>query len=423
MRYPIKACVLAISALFISAPIWAAEGVAQAASLKEAITEGKPTINFKFRYENVNQEGTLDTAEAFTLRSLIGWKTKPFHDISVAAEVYGLSPLNDDYNDLKKGSPIASRKKYSAIADPEDYDFHQLYVEWTGIPNSSVKLGRQTMVLDNWRYVGDVRFRQNWQVFNGLSLLNKSLPNTEVALAHYEQVKLINTKIENANIEIANVKYSFTPTTSLVGYGYLIDWDGRAQQVKSNKTFGLRLDGSQKLDDHWKVLYTAEYAKQDDYKDGSKLIDNHYYLVGAGAGYGDWFLRVDQEKLSSNSDNKAFQTPLGTNHLFQGWTDLFLVTPDQGVEDTILIAGGKVMDATIKAEYHFINADRDFTKVGGGKGDRYGKAFDLGVYYEFTKQVSGSVEYANFKEDDEYKNTASRKRDTETFWITAVYAF
>lgn len=398
-----------------------AEEAAQAASLKEAITEGKPTINFKFRYENVNQEGTLDTAEAFTLRSLIGWKTKPFHDVSVTAEVYGLSPLNDDYNDAKKGKPIASRKKYSTIADPEDYDFHQLYVEWTGLPDSSFKLGRQGMVLDNWRYIGDVRFRQNWQVFNGLSFLNKSLPNTEIALAHYEQVKLINTKIENANVEVANVKYNFTPTTSLVGYGYLIDWDGRALKANSNKTFGLRLDGSQKLDDHWKVLYTAEYAKQDDYKDGSKLIDNHYYRVGAGAGYGDWFLRIDQEKLSGNSDNKAFQTPLGTNHLFQGWADLFLVTPNQGIEDTILIAGGKVMDATIKAEYHFINSDRDFAKVGGGTGDSYGKEFDLGVYYKFTKQISGSVEYANFKEDDKYNG--ARKRDTEKFWLTAVYAF
>ncbi|MDO9281356.1 MAG: hypothetical protein Q7T88_03115 [Methylotenera sp.] len=398
-----------------------AENVAQAASLKEAITEGKPTINFKLRYENVNQDGKSDTGEAFTLRSLIGWKTKPFHDVSITAEVYSLSPLNDDYNDLKKGSPLASRTKYPVIADPEDYDFHQLYLEWTGFPDSSIKLGRQGMVLDNWRYVGDVRFRQNWQVFNGLSFVNKSLPNTEIALAHYEQVKQITTKIQDANIDIANVKYSITPSTSLVGYGYFVDWNGKALEASSNKTLGLRLDGSQKLNDSWKILYTAEYAKQDDYKDGSKLIDNDYYRVGAGAGYADWFLRIDQEKLSGNSDNKAFQTPLGTNHLFQGWADVFLTTPNEGIEDTILIAGGKVMDATIKAEYHFINSDRNFAKVGGGTGDKYGKEFDLGVYYKFTKQISASVEYANFKEDDEY--AGARKRDIEKFWLTAIYAF
>lgn len=415
---------LSVSVLFAMATMYTlsttAAEVTQASTLKEALTEGKPNINFKLRYENVNQDGKTETGEAFTLRSLVGYETKPLHGFSVNAEVYGLSPLNDDYNDLKKGSPIASRTKYPVIADPEDYDFHQLYLQWQNAENT-VKFGRQGMVLDNWRYVGDVRFRQNWQVFNGLSLLNKSLPNTTIALAHYEQVKQITTKIQDASIEVANVNYAITPTTSLTGYGYLIDWDSRALEATSSKTFGLRLDGSQKLNDHWKVLYTAEYAKQDDYKDGSKLIDNDYYRIGAGAGYGDWFLRLDQEKLSGNTDGKAFQTPLGTNHLFQGWADVFLVTPNQGIEDTMFIAGGKVLGATIKAEYHFINADRNFAKVGGGTGDSYGKELDLGVYYKFNKQISASVEYANFKEDDQY--AAGRKRDIEKFWLTAMYTF
>lgn len=227
---------LGISVLSALFAMWAlpglAEDVAQAGSIKEAITEGKPTINFKLRYENVNQDGKSETGEAFTLRSLIGWKTKPFHDVSITAEVYGLSPLNDDYNDLKKGSPLASRTKYPVIADPEDYDFHQLYLEWTGFPGSSIKLGRQGMVLDNWRYVGDVRFRQNWQVFNGLSFVNKSLLNTEIALAHYEQVKQITTKIQDANIDIANVKYRITPSTSLIGYGYFVDWQGTGSLIQ-----------------------------------------------------------------------------------------------------------------------------------------------------------------------------------------------
>lgn len=420
MNRQLKTCILSALLAMFMLPA-AAEEVVQAGSLKEAITEGKPTINFRLRYENVNQDGKSRTAEAFTLRSLIGWKTKPFYHLSITAEVYGLSPLNDNYNDLKKGDPLASRTKYPVIADPEDYDFHQLFVEWSGIPDSSIKLGRQGMVLDNWRYIGDVRFRQNWQVFNGLSLANKSLANTEISLAHYEQVKQITTKTRDANIEIANVKYSITPTTSLVGYGYLIDWNGKTLVASSNKTFGLRLDGKQKLIDQWKVLYSAEYAKQDDYKNGSDLIDNYYYRIGAGAAYADWFLRIDQEKLSGNADNKAFQTPLGTNHLFQGWADVFLATPSQGIEDTILIAGGKIMAATIKTEYHFINSDRNFAKVGGGTGDKYGTEFDLGVYYKFNKQVSGSVEYANFKEDDQY--AGARKRDIEKFWVTAIYSF
>jgi hypothetical protein len=413
---------VALAFLGVTPVIAAEEALVQADTLSEAITEGKFNANFKLRYENVNQDGRAETGEAFTLRSLVGYETKPFHGFSVNAEVYGVSPLNDDYNDAKKGDPIISRRVYPVIADPEDYDFHQIYLQWANAENT-LKLGRQGMILDNWRFIGDVRFRQNWQVFNGLSLTNKSLPNTTINLAHYEQVKQITTKIEDADIEIANLKYAITPTTSLIGYGHLIDWNGRAAKAGSNKTFGLRLDGNQKIDDQWKVLYTAEYAKQDDYKDGSDLIDNYYYRVGAGAGYGDWFVRVDQEKLSGNSDNRAFQTQLGTNHLFQGWADVFLNTPNQGIEDTMIIAGGQFMGVVIKTEYHWINSDRNFAKIGGGTGDQYGTEFDLGAYYKFTKQIAGSIEYAHFREDDQYVNTASRKRDIEKLWLTAMYQF
>ena len=393
----------------------------EATSLKEAITDGKFSANLKFRWENVNQDNALDDANAYTLRTLVGYETKPFHGFSINTQIYGLSPLNDDYNDFKKGDPIASRKSYSVIADPEDYDFHQVYLQWANAENK-VKFGRQQMFLDNWRYIGDVRFRQNWQVFNGLSYVNTGLSNTTITLAHFEQVKQITTKIQDGNFEIANVKYAITPTTDLIGYGYFNDWDGTALKATSNKTFGLRLDGKSKLNDEWSALYTAEYAKQDDYKDGSEDIDNYYYRIGAGADYNGWFVRIDQEKLSGNSDNKAFQTQLGTNHLFQGWSDLFLVTPNAGIEDTMIIAGGKFMGAILKAEYHFINSDRDFNKVGGGTSDNFGKELNLGVYKPFTKQISGSIEYAKFTEDDEVPG-AGRKPTTEKIWVTAMYQF
>lgn len=397
-----------------------AEDVPEASSISEAITEGTFSGNLKFRYEHVNQAGFKESAEAITLRTLVGYQTKPLNGFSVNAEIYGLSPFNDNYNDIKKGDPIDSRKIYPVIADPEDYDFHQIYAQFKN-KEHQVRLGRQSVILDNWRFIGDVRFRQNWQVMNGLSYVNTSLPNTTITAAHMEQVKQITTKIQNANIEILNAKYAFTPTTSLSGYGYLIDWDGRALEATSSKTFGLRFVGDEKINEEWKGLLTAEYAKQDDYKDGNEDIDNYYYWIGGGLGYQGWFLTLNQEKLSGNRDNRAFQTPLGTNHLFQGWTDLFLVTPNQGIEDTILIAGGQFMGAVIKAEYHIIKSDRDFNTLGGGQGDEFGKELDLGIYYKFNKQVAASLEYGQFKEGDLL--AAGRKRDVEKLWLTAMYSF
>lgn len=397
-----------------------ANEVIEAYSIGDAITDGKFSGNLRLRWENVNQEGKSKVADAITLRSLIGYETKPFHGYSINTQIYGVSPFADDYNDAKKGDPIHSRKVYPVIADPEDYDFHQIYIQWANATNT-LKLGRQSLILDNWRFVGDVRFRQNWAVFNGLSFENNSLSKMTITLAHFEQVKQVTTTIEDADIEIANVKYAVTPTTNISGYGYFIDWNGRKLETASTQTNGIRLDGSQKLNDFWKVLYTAEYAKQDAYKRGSDKIDSYYYRVGAGTGYGDWFVRVDQEKLSTNSDRVAFQTPLGTNHLFQGWADVFLHTPNEGIEDTIIIAGGKYMGATIRTEYHRINSDCNFAKVGGGSGNQYGTEFDLSVSYSFTKQLTGSVEYASFTENDAYKGAP--KNDIQKIWVTAMYMF
>ena len=53
----------------------------------DSIKDGKPMTNFRLRYESVDQEAfqpapnaskKLDSAHAFTLRSLIGWQTAPY---------------------------------------------------------------------------------------------------------------------------------------------------------------------------------------------------------------------------------------------------------------------------------------------------------------------------------------------------------
>jgi len=87
-----------------------------------------------------------------------------------------------------------------------------------------------------------------------------------------------------------------------------------------------------------------------------------------------------------------------------------------------LIAGGQLMGAKLKAEYHFINSDRNFTKASGGTGDELGKELDLGVYYPFSKQLTGAFEYAKFTEGDKAAG-AARKPPIQKIWLTAIYKF
>jgi hypothetical protein len=454
-----------------SAPVYSEE-VATAApeTLLDAIKQGKPMTRFRLRYENLNQEAyqstvpnakKLDTGEAFTLRSLIGWQTAPFKDLSFAAQLTDVHEFNNDFNDRRNNVAEPGKSAYPNIVDPGYTDVNQLYVDWTGIQDTKLRLGRQQLNLDNVRFIGDIGFRQNMQVFDGISVLNKSIADVEIFAAHFSKVRQITTKLRDGNIDIVNAKYKISPTESLIGYGYFVDVENLGQNGgnpaaiataaqggnglggssdaavsatninptqtdASSKTFGVRLDGAHKVNDDWRVLYTAEYAKQNDYRSGNPLIDAHYFKLGGGAAYGVWSVRLDHEKLSSNDGKYAFQTPLGTNHLFQGWADVFLTTPRQGMEDTFISIAGNIAKAKLQAEYHVFKSDEKYQSLNGRLADKYGTELDLSVSYSFSKELLGKVEYARFNESDVYGTTlqnAARKGDKEIIWVTGMVTF
>lgn len=430
----------------------------------DSIKDGKNLTSFRLRYEHVGQDGLavapvandeLKDAEGLTVRSLVGWQTAPFHNFSFAGQLIGVTKLMDNFNDRKGNVTEVDKAGYAPIVDPNHFDINQLYVDWTGIKNTRFRLGRQQVNLDNVRFIGDIGFRQVMQVFDGASVLNKSLPDTEVYLAHFEQVTQITTKQRDGDLEIANIKYLISPTETIVGYGYLSNMDdlgfgnawfgagalnnngvNNALADQSNKTLGLRLDGVHPFNPNLRALYTAEYAKQTDYADGDKRIDAHYYKLGGGVGIDNFSIRVDQELLSSNDSQYAFQTPFGTNHLFQGWVDKFLVTPRQGIKDTFVTATYKYADILFFADYHVLKSDKNFNTVGGGattNGNKYGTEWNVSATYNWTKNIMTKFEYGKYSENDHYAAGANtpnnvagnrnRIRDTEKLWLTAMYTF
>jgi hypothetical protein len=288
-------------------------------------------------------------------------------------------------------------------------------LDYTGLPKTRFRLGKQSIKLDNVRFVGNVEFRQVMQVFNGLTVENKSLPNTEFYLAHLERVKNVFARQRELKLDILHAAYQFLPGNSLVGYAYFQDEPIEGFKQNSNRILGLRADGAYPFGENFKLLYTAEYAKQDDYADGSDNIDANYYRLGVGPRWGDWFVRIDYEKLGSNDGRYAFQTPFGTNHLFQGWADLFLTTPVQGIRDLYLSGGGKIGPVGLYAEFHKFKSD-----VGGID---FGKEFDLGVTYPFLKKFTTKFEYAHYSEGDVLSPATARKRDTKKVWLTLIYNY
>lgn len=398
---------------------------AQAADeLLDAIRQGKSMTNFRLRHEYVDQANRPETAEALTLRSLVGWQTADFQDFSLGAQLIDVAKFRDDYDERDQGIPQTSRTSYPIIADPDVTDVNQLYLDWKGLDRTRIRAGRQQVTLDNARFIGDIGFRQVMQVFDGVSLLNSSLPDTELYAAHFERVRQVSTRHRFGNLDIVHARYRWSATASLTAYGYFADFENPTvaptnvfglDTDQSSKSLGLRLEGSHGLGDDWKLPYTVEYARQTDYAGGDRRIDAHYARLGGGAMFDSWYARVDYERLSSNGGRYAFQTPFGTNHLFQGWADLFLVTPAQGIRDRYLSFGGKPLAALqLSGEYHMFKSD-----VGG---IAYGKELDLAAAYAVNASLQAKLEYASFREGDRLIGPM-RKPDTEKLWLTLLYSF
>lgn len=107
--------------------------------------------------------------------------------------------------------------------------------------------------------------------------------------------------------------------------------------------------------------------------------------------------------LGSDNGVAAFQTPLATGHIFNGFADVFLVTPPTGLQDFYVDARYKVSAKSggafsyfdgllLIAQYHeFRSAVRDLD---------YGSEFDFYAYLPLRNGVYAQLKYANYHADE-----------------------
>ncbi len=206
---------------------------------------------------------------------------------------------------------------------------------------------------------------------------------------------------------LVNVKYSGLSIGGLEGYGYFLDYDNT--KIKSSQTLGLRFHGNQAVNDDWTVIYTAEFANQDDYKN-REIDELCYYLGELGTKYKGWLAKVSYE-LQEGDGSNGFKTPLGTNHAFQGWADVFLSTPSIGLEDIYITVTGQLLGAKVVAIYHDFKTDE-------GRNDA-GNEFDLLIAKTYAQSNTLGIKYANYNAG----NATLSMSDTNKLWLFGQVEF
>ncbi len=388
----------------------------------DALTGGKVKMDVRLRYEDVEDDTAgIKDADLLTVRTRLGYQTGSFNDFDAYVEMENTTAIGQvDANTGGVGNYDSGDTAYSVIADPEGTELNRYWLGYNGFADTVVRVGRQRIKLDNDRFIGNVGWRQNEQTYDSLTLTNNSLSCTTFFYAYLTEVNNIRGGNDDMDSHLVNVSYSGLGFGKVTGYGYFLDYDEESgKEANSQRTLGLRFKGAYDVTDKAELLFMAEYAQQDDYKDGadgsarfthvmdgtSSDIDYDYTLLKLGVQVGGTRAVIGYEELEGDA-NGAFQTPLATLHGQNGWADMFLTTPDYGLEDLSFSLSHKYAGVLVKATYH------DYEAESGGRstGSNYGDEWNLVVKTKLGKHYTVLAKYASFSADD-------YKEDMDKLWL------
>ncbi len=373
------------------------------------------------RYEFVDaSDNGKDNANAFTNRLMLGIGANLFQvdGLSVYLEATNVAGDGDYWS--KSNDDIGNKSLYQVVADPDQTRVTQAYVDYA-FGKTLIRAGRQGVNLDNQRFIGTVNWRQMPQTYDAVAVINNSVENLNLLAAYVwgvnrifdeDSVVQLPWSDDGAHFDTGTVllhaSYKFMPELTLTGYGYLIE--------DIHDTWGIAATGKIGVADNASLSYRLEYAVQkdpsfDDYTTNA-TADADYYNIQATLNMNGILVGAQYEVLGAGDDGNApFFTPLATLHAHNGWADMFLMTPPDGLVDVNGMIGYKAKGFGVaKVIYHDYSSDRGDTDYGT----------EVDVLYKNkipgVKGLSGLLKAAWYSADN-------YKVDTTKFWVMLDYKF
>jgi hypothetical protein len=392
MRRSLSQLALSKLVLLFSASLPAA---ALASDISDAMTGGKIILDTRIRYENVDQANLPEESNALTTRVRFGYETAAWQGLKLLVEGEGTWDMQPDASNNSYDGQI----RYPVVADPGQLELNRAQISYTGIKDIGVIIGRQRIILDNARFVGNAGFRQNEQTFDAVQLTYTGIRNAKLTYIYIDDVRRVfgrNSPVGRfaSDSHVFNASYQLIPALKLTGYGLLLDLqnqNGTATTV-STQTVGARADGKYKVG-QVELSYAGEFARQKDYANNPRNFSLDYYLLEAGAAAKGFSATAGYEVLQGNGV-QGFSTPLATLFAFNGWADVFLNTPGAGVKDLYVKAGytrDKVpFFGTVRAQLHYHDYKRD-----AGTGT-LGEEWNALLSAALNKHVTLEARYADY---------------------------
>ncbi len=392
---------------------------------------GDHAFGMRTRYQSIGDD-LLGDALAFTSRFTLTSRFKldeqaQWQLLLQPNYVYAFN--EEDYNS------VTVTRFTSPIPDPDGFNLTQGFIHYDSNNYWSASLGRQSISFDNERMVGAIEFWQTPQSFDALKLQynnqqniniqylysnkvhrifgqdsNHELPKDDVRFGHLEQRPASELGEHRLNSHLLNIEYKTENDLTLSGYHYYID--NQDQPLFSTATTGIRIRDEFKPG-KIKYRYVLEYAHQQDSANNLKNYQAWYSLFEFGLQYKSHRFDISQEILSED-DYNGFQTPLATNHKFQGWADVFASYGMQaGLRDKYVTYRGRANKLNWRVVYHQFDSY--------SHSDNIGAEIDFELGYRFTRKWEIKLVYADYRSNDGMQYFSRASYDLNSWFASIAY--
>jgi hypothetical protein len=359
-------------------------------SAADALAQGRTSLQARLRYEGAEQSG-LEDASALTLRTRLGFTTAPLGGWKAMVEAENITAADGDSYNQSGLNPGGARR--AVVADPETTEINQAWLAYAR-GGTIATVGRQRLVLDNARFIGDVAWRQNQQTFDAFVMQDRTFKGTTLTYGHLWQINRVFGDRHpqgdfRSNSHLFHASHAGTAAGTFAAYAYLLDFANAT--ASSCATYGVSYAGSTPAAGGARVSWRAEYAVQDDHGSSRLVYSTDYLAAELGLGGRLGAVTVGREVLGSDR-GVSFRTPLATLHAFNGWADLFLTTPGNGLRDTYVKATANLpAGISLVGAHHWFKADR--------LGADYGRELNAQLSRKFGPQLTGAIKAARFQRD------------------------
>ncbi|MCU7376011.1 alginate export family protein [Paucibacter sp. O1-1] len=367
----------------------------------------KPVVDLRIRYEHVDDARPAHDAQALTVRARAGlqWAISPTWTALVEAEAtqaVGADHFNSTDN---------RRTNYPTVVDPDNVELNQAWVAWAPRDTFRAVGGRQRLIYENQRFIGNVGWRQNEQTFDAIDLSWRPEAKTTLRYSYLDRVqRVFGNDHSNASLarwdldgHLVSAARSIGPGTLTV-YGHWIE--NRTLVANSQRNAGIRYVAKGGRADGPGWHGTAEVTRQSAYG-GSHFSAQTYVLAEGGVTWPSNKITVGYERLGGDGRH-GFSDAVGNLACLQ-WLGGSLP------HHTAIRVAGSLRRMEIRKRAMGARLWRHRYSADAGSRD-YGREWNALASRRLSPRWSSQVKFARYASD-------GFGADVSKLWISAEYKY